>query len=171
MIRQTVFLLACMTLLAGCVDFRYDGGTEAPGPDEVTVFNRADGVRRANRVFGRATVSGDYHEISRDRLIAKLKEEAHERGADAILITEQQVVPLCESRNLEPRFPSDASLGSDSLAQIRRDVEMNGPDETRPNARYVRVLKADFLKYTDGTAPKPAEVIEPAAAAETKKRN
>lgn len=178
MIRQTVLLLACMTLLAGCVDFRYDGGTEASGPDEVTVFNRADGVRRPYRVFGRATVSGDYRDVSRDRLITRLQDEARDRGADAVLITEQQVVPKSETRNIAPRFtPAANGDGENSrLSQISRDVDMtygrygDSPEVVTPDIRYARILKADFLKYNDGTAPKPPEITEPAAAAEKKKK-
>lgn len=166
MIRQTAFLLACLTLLAGCVNFEYDGGTEASGTKEAVVFSQADGIRRPYRVFGKATVSGDYNDVSRDRLLARLKSEAEEKGADAILITEQQVVPESESRSVEPRFGTAADHDGEagSMRQIQRTLDLDGSmEKVENNARYLRVLKAEFLKYTDGK-PQAPEVVEPTPA-------
>jgi len=171
MIRQTALLLACLTLLAGCVDFEYDGGTETSGPGEVAVFNQANGIRRPYRVFGRATVSGDYNDVSRDRLLAKLKSEAGEKGADAILITEQQVAPESFSRSIEPRFGTAADHDGEagSLQQIQRGMDLgygsyrDNAEDMKTNARYLRVLKAEFLKYTD-EKQQPLEVVEPMAS-------
>ena len=44
-------------------------------------------------MLGRAVVSGNYQQVTRDRMIAKLKSEAQKCGADAVLIVEQQVLP------------------------------------------------------------------------------
>lgn len=169
MIRPTALLSLCMTLLAGCVNFQYDGGTEEPGTEEVVVFSQADSIRSPYRVFGKATVSGDYTDISRDRLIAKLKSEAEAKGADAILITEQEVLPEPGSRSVEPRFSVGADYDGDagSMRLIQRGMDLTygcyrDPMENEiVNTRYLRVLKAEFLKYTDGK-PRPAEVVEPA---------
>ncbi len=166
MLRQTALLLACLTLLAGCVNFEYDGETESSGPEEVTVFSQANSIRKPYRVFGKATVSGDYTDVSRDRLIAKLKSEAEDKGADAILITEQQVIPEAESRSVKPRFGTAADFDqeSGSMRQIQRTMDLDGSmEKVENNARYLRVLKAEFLKYT-GEKQQPLEVVEPAAA-------
>ena len=166
MIRQTTLLCACMTLLAGCVGFEYDGGTETPETQDVAVFSQPNEIRRTYRVFGKATVSGDYNDVSRDRLLAKLKSEAQEKGADAILITEQQVVQESESRSVEPRFGTVADHDGEagSMRQIQRTLDLDGSmEKVENNARYLRVLKAEFLKYTDGK-PQAPEVVEPTPA-------
>lgn len=167
MIRQAIFLLGCMTLLTGCISFEYDGEAEADGPAEVAVYDNAANVRRAYRVFGRAAVSGDYSDVSRDRLLNKLKSEAEDRGADAILLTEQQVVPKSESRSVHSRFSTGADYdGEGSLRQLRRDVDLNygryggSLENVSTNARYIRVIKAEFLKFTDAK-PQAFDVVEP----------
>lgn len=167
MIRQAILLLGCMTLLTGCISFEYDGETETGAPDEVAVYDNSGNIRRPYRVFGRASVSGDYSDVSRDRLLNKLKSEAEERGADAILLTEQRVAPKSESRSVQSRFNSNADYdGEGSLRQLRRDVDLNygryggSMEEVSTNARYDRVIKAEFLKFTD-VKPGAAEVIEP----------
>lgn len=168
MIRQTTLLCACMTILAGCVGFEYDGGTETPETQDVAVFSQPNEIRRTYRVFGKATASGDYTDISRDRLLAKLKKEAEEKGADAILITEQQVVQESESRSVEARFSTAADYdGEDgSMRQIQRSMDLNygrygdSMENVKTNARYLRILKAEFLKYTDEKHP-TLEVVEP----------
>lgn len=126
------------------------------------------GISRSYRVLGQATASGDYRDVSRDRLLAKLKSEAESKGADAILITEQQVVSKSESRSVEPRFNTayDYDGETSNWRQIQRDVDLNygqirgSLEEVRTNASYIRILRAEFLKYSGGEPEKP-EVVEP----------
>ena len=167
MFKRSLFLSALVLLLAGCINFQYPGESAPPVTEEVTVFTDATKIRRTYRVLGEATASGDYRDVSRDRLLDKLRSEAASKGADAILITEQQVVPKSESRSVEPRFNTayDYDSGSSNWRQIQQDVDMNygsvrgSLEEVSVNARYVRVLRAEFLKYTDGT--QPLEIVEP----------
>jgi len=45
------------------------------------------------------------------------------------------------------------------VRQLQRGMDL-GLEEAKTNARYTRILKAEFLKYTD--APQqPLEVVEP----------
>ena len=125
-------------------------------------------IGRSYRVLGQATASGDYRDVSRDRLLAKLKSEAESKGADAILITEQQVVSKSESRSVEPRFNTayDYDGETSNWRQIQRDVDLNygqirgSLEEVRTNASYIRILRAEFLKYSGGE-PEKLEVVEP----------
>ena len=169
MMKRDLLLFALTLLLAGCVNFEYKGESAAPETEEVTVFTDAARIRRAYRVLGEATASGDYRDVSRDRLLDKLKREAGARGADAVLITGQEVVPKSESRSMEPRFNTAGSYdgNASNWRQIQDDVDMNygsmrgSLEAVSVNARYVRVLRAEFLKY-NGENP-PLEVVEPAA--------
>ncbi len=165
MMKHAVLLFGCMVLLAGCVSFDYEGGTEPAGNGDVTVYTDAARIRQPYRAFGRAVVSGDYRDVSRDRLLTKLKNEAEERGADAVLIVEQQIVPKSESHSVEAKFNSGLDYDAEgSMRQMRRDVDLNygrykgSTEEVVTNIRFVRIFKADFLKYTDGQA---LEVTEP----------
>ncbi len=166
--KRELFLFALTLLLAGCVNFQYEGESVLPETGEVSVFTDATRIRRSYRVLGEATASGDYRDVSRDRLLDKLKREAGARGADAILITEQQVVPKSESRSVEPRFTTAYSYdgSASNWRQIQEDVDMNyssmrgNLEEVSVNARYIRVLRAEFLKY-NGENPQ-LEVVEPA---------
>lgn len=149
-------------------DFQYVGETESPSGNEVSVYTDATRIGRSYRVLGQATASGDYRDVSRDRLLAKLKSEAESKGADAILITEQQVVSKSESRSVEPRFNTayDYDGETSNWRQIQRDVDLNygqirgSLEEVRTNASYIRILRAEFLKYSGGE-PEKLEVVEP----------
>ena len=156
MIKQSVPFLACLALLAGCVNFQYVGETESPSGNEVSVYTDATRIGRSYRVLGQATASGDYRDVSRDRLLAKLKSEAESKGADAILIS------------VEPRFNTayDYDGETSNWRQIQRDVDLNygqirgSLEEVRTNASYIRILRAEFLKYSGGE-PEKLEVVEP----------
>lgn len=53
MIKQSVPFLACLALLAGCVNFQYVGETESPSGNEVSVYTDATRIGRSYRVLGR----------------------------------------------------------------------------------------------------------------------
>lgn len=169
MIKQSVPFLACLALLAGCVNFQYVGETESPSGNEVSVYTDATRIGRSYRVLGQATRLGRLpRRQPATGLLAKLKSEAESKGADAILITEQQVVSKSESRSVEPRFNTayDYDGETSNWRQIQRDVDLNygqirgSLEEVRTNASYIRILRAEFLKYSGGE-PEKLEVVEP----------
>ncbi|MDR0933251.1 MAG: hypothetical protein LBM70_09575 [Victivallales bacterium] len=165
MVKPIFLLFVLFTVATGCVNFNYRGESSTPSANEAVVFTDATKIGKSYRVLGEATASGDYRDVSRDRLLNKLKKEAAAKGADAILITEQQVVPQSESRSVEPRFNTAYDYDSDSSnwRQIQQDVDVNygnacgSLEEVSVNARYIRILRAEFLKYTNA-APAPEDV-------------
>lgn len=73
-----------------------------------------------------------------------------------------------ESRSVEPRFNTayDYDGETSNWRQIQRDVDLNygqirgSLEEVRTNASYIRILRAEFLKYSGGE-PEKLEVVEP----------
>ena len=159
---------AALLALCGCVSFEYEGNREPNPTSDVQVYTDATRIDRPYQVLGRASASGSYLDVSREKLQAKLVSEARKHGADAILITEQQVVSKSESRSVEPRFNTayDYDGETSNWRQIQRDVDLNygqirgSLEEVRTNASYIRILRAEFLKYSGGE-PEKLEVVEP----------
>ena len=81
-------------VLCGCVSVEYHGECAAAreGDAQIAVFTDATKITRPYTVLGTATASGNYQEVSRDRMIDKLRSKAASCGADAMLIVEQQVI-------------------------------------------------------------------------------
>ncbi|MEI2999719.1 MAG: hypothetical protein V8T86_02265 [Victivallis sp.] len=105
MILQNVLFLACLALLAGCANFQYVGETDSLSGNEVSVYTEGKGgaMRGASRAMPPSRA--DYRGDNCDRLLSpNSKARRESKGADAILITEQQVVSKSESRSVEPRF-------------------------------------------------------------------
>ena len=96
---------AALLALCGCVSFEYEGNREPNPTSDVQVYTDATRIDRPYQVLGRASASGSYLDVSREKLQAKLVSEARKHGADAILITEQQVVSDGAQRNA-PLFES-----------------------------------------------------------------
>ena len=169
--KSCVAALAVMMLAAGCVSYEYKGESGGEPSTAVAVFMSSDKIRRTYQVLGEATVSGDYHEVSRDRLMRKLISEAEKNGADAILLVEQQVLPYGSTAGASGRFMTafDYDDTSQSWNQVYRDVDQrysnlfntslqnvitrrSDSSATAGNtgARgYKRIIRAEFLKYTD----------------------
>ncbi|MBQ6352555.1 MAG: hypothetical protein IJJ28_04750, partial [Lentisphaeria bacterium] len=103
--KYPVYLAAAMLLLAtGCVSYEYKGESGGDPTVQVAVFMNSAKIRRTYQVLGEATVSGDYHDVSRDRMMNKLIGEAEKNGADAILVVEQQVLPYGTVSSAQGRF-------------------------------------------------------------------
>ena len=157
------FALLCFAVLflaAGCISYQYEGVREAEPTTHVKVYTDATRIRQPYRVLGQATASGDSQDVSPDRLLAKLETEAEKSGADAILITEQQVVPGEIQKNGDPQFANsfDYDDSTRSWAQIYRDVDLTygsvrgTPNDNSTVISYKRILRAEFLKYLDAPA-------------------
>ena len=171
-IPMAVFSLALL-LAAGCVSYEYKGESGGSPTDSVAVFMDSGKIGRPYQVLGEATVAGDYHEVTRDRLMDKLVSEAEKSGADAVLIVEQQVLPYGGNSPAQGRFLTafDYDDSSQSWNQVYRDVDQrysnlfntslqsmitrgNGgytgsPDAVGGARSYRRIIRAEFLKYTD----------------------
>ena len=166
MMRRGLSGAAVLLLLCGCVSFEYDGKSGGAPTENVRVYSDAAKLPRAYEVLGTATVSADYTDVSRDRMLAKLVSEAADRGADAVLLTDQQVVPYSQ-RNASPKFNTmyDLDNESSSWAQIYKDVDLTygnaagTPGDNATVTSYNRVIKAEFLKFT-GEARPAAEAEE-----------
>ena len=123
-------------------------------------------------MLGEATVSADYQDVTRDRMMKKLIGEAEKNGADAVLIVEQQVLPYGTVSSAQGRFMTayDYDDTNQSWNQVYRDVDQRysnlfnsslqgiisrrgtsaAAQETVGAARgYRRIIRAEFLKYTD----------------------
>ena len=150
-----LFALAAL-LLGGCISYDYKGKTEMPvkPAKEIRIYNDSAKIERTYTVLGTATVSGYTQDVSRDRMIAKLRSEAHKCGASAILIVEQQVVPVSSDSNSQPFTTAfDYDDTSSSWSQIYRDVDQNFTNTRRTKHTYTspgatrRIIRADFLRY------------------------
>jgi len=153
---QIAAVLFCLITLSACVSFEYTGKTEAPTQGDVRVFEDSAKIKKRYTVLGQATVSGNYQDVSRDRMIKKLVSEAKECGADAILLIEQQVVAAGQAAS-GARFMTafDYDDTNSSWSQIYKDVDQNFVNSNRSKSRpssganndYRRVIRAEFLKY------------------------
>ncbi|MDD3885978.1 MAG: hypothetical protein PHI35_03825 [Victivallaceae bacterium] len=147
-----VCLLAAL-LGAGCVSYEYDGIRESEPTAQVTVFTDSSKIGRQYQVLGQATVSGNYQDVSRERLIAKLENEAKSAGADAVLIVEQQVTPGLVQKD-QPLFNTafDYDDEAQSWRMLYRDVNLNytSSANTGTVVNYKRIIRAEFIRYTAG---------------------
>ena len=167
---------ALALILAGCVSYSYTGEKAAPGNVEAQVYTDSAKIDFPYQVLGKAVVSGSYQQVSRDRMIAQLKSEAQKCGADAVLIVEQQVLPeemIRTGRQTGFFSAFDYDDASRSWGELHRDVDMTygsiGKDPKKnPSpgiADYKRIIRAEFLRRTDGVqlpAGEPAPEKAPA---------
>lgn len=173
--------VAAAVLLSGCISMEYTGEKLAPNPPDskVAVYTDSAKIARAYQVLGTAKVSGNYQEVSRDRMIEKLRSEARKCGADAILIIEQQVIPdddLKVSRSPVFTTAFDYDDTNHNWSQLSRDVDQNfaapdskgialgsrvtvGGGSTSSSAgsanNFRRVIRAEFLRYRERPAAAP----------------
>ena len=155
---------AALLLLAGCVSFEYEGVREPEPTENVKLFTDKAKIKRQYQVLGQAVASGDYMDVSRDRLEEKLLDKAAAYGANAVLITGQQVVPGEVQKNGNPNYMTaiDYDDTDRSWNQLYKDVDLNygsvrgTPSDGSAVVSYRRVIRAEFLKYTD---PEP-EILD-----------
>ena len=170
-IKCVTAALALLALASGCVSYEYKGESGGAPTEAVAVFMSSVKIRRPYQVLGEATVSGDYRDISRDRLMNKLISEAEKNGADAVLVVEQQVLPSGSASSAPGRFMTayDYDEVNRSWNQLYRDVDLRytnlfnttlqgvitrsgsggGAGGNTAARTYKRVIRAEFLKYTD----------------------
>ena len=169
-IKCVTAALALLALASGCVSYEYKGESGGAPTEAVAVFMSSVKIRRPYQVLGEATVSGDYRDISRDRLMNKLISEAEKNGADAVLVVEQQVLPYGSASSAPGRFMTayDYDEVNRSWNQLYRDVDQRysnlfnttlqgmitrsggGGKSANTAARsYKRIIRAEFLRYTD----------------------
>ncbi len=147
--------LAIPFLVCGCISFEYEGKSGGVPTENIRVYQDAAKVKRSYEVLGKATVSANYSEVDRDKMLEKLTAEAEERGADAVLLVEQQVVPL-KQHHVAPKYNTgfDLENESSSWARIQKDVDLNygnirsKAQDVPKETGYRRVIKAEFLKFS-----------------------
>jgi len=158
------FLTAAIGLLAGCVSCEYSGESAGAETERVGIFTDSSKIDRPYRVLGRAVVSGNYRDVSRERMMEKMVSRAKKCGADAILIVEQQVLPAGEVSR--PAFDTayDFNDTNRSWQQLDRDFDLTYGEIGRKKTSniesvnsYRRVIRAEFLKYSaeEKIAPSP----------------
>ena len=163
---KVVFFALCAAacfFFSGCVSYSYSGKKESVPSKEVAVFSDSAKIGRPYQVLGKAVVSGNYQQISRDRMMGKLVVEAKIAGANAVLIVEQQVLP--QSMISAPRgggfFTAfDYDDTNRSWGELYRDVDVTignigkKAPEGSGISDYRRIIRAEFLRYTkEGATP------------------
>ena len=157
----------CLFALSGCVSYSYEGKTAEVQPGEVSVFSDSARIGKTYTVLGKAVVSGNYQHVTRDRMIAKLRDEAKKCGADAVLIVEQQVLPrhvIANTGNKGFFTAFDYDDTNRSWGELYRDVDLTignigkkpASSENTGIAEYRRIIRAEFLRYT-GAKKDPAK--------------
>lgn len=157
--KQLFALLSAVIMLCGCVSVEYSGQS-APareGDAQIAVFTDSAKITRKYTVLGQATARGNYQEVSRDRMIAKLKDKAAECGASAILIVEHQVIADQDKASVNPAFTTalDYDETEGNWRQIYQDVDRNFVNTRRGRTsttagstnHFTRVIRAEFLLW------------------------
>ena len=154
----SVLLALAVILTGGCMSYNYDGKTEAPvkPAKDIRIYNDSTRIGSSYTVLGTATVSGYSQDVSRDRMIDKLRSEAHKCGASAILIVEQQVIPVGNDSGSQPFTTAfDYDDTSRSWSQIYRDVDQNFANTRRTKHTHTspgatrRIIRAEFIRYNN----------------------
>lgn len=164
MYKKIIFAFAAAVLLftwSGCISYSYSGEKAAPAAEKAELFYDSGKINKKYNVLGTAVVSGDYMQISRDRMLEKLKYEARKCGADAILIIEHQVLPadMAAAGRKSGFFTAfDYDDTNRSWGELYRDVDVNFGNIGKSSASggssgisgSKRIIRAEFLRYTNG---------------------
>ena len=162
MMKHLFALISAAVILGGCVNIEYTGTTAEVRDTEaqIAVFTDSARITRPYTVLGTATASGNYQEVSRDRMISKLREKAAECGADAILIVEHQVVADAKQLTSNQAFMTvyDYDTTEGNWKQLYEDVDRNFVNTRRNHTSttagstnfFTRIIRAEFLRYTNG---------------------
>ena len=151
----TSIVLLFTALLAGCVSYSYEGKTEAPvkAPEYIRIYHDASKIDKKYTVLGTATVSGFARDVSNNRMLEKLRSEAHKCGATAILIVEQQLVAVDNDSDAQPFTTAFDYDDSDrTWRQIYKDVDQDFTNtlrssNSRSNSAARRIIRAEFLRW------------------------
>ncbi|MCQ2379464.1 MAG: hypothetical protein MJ025_00870 [Victivallaceae bacterium] len=159
--KNSIFaLVACAVALqaGGCMKYTYDGDSaKIPTVEEdIRIISKNETLNDEFRVLGTAEVSGDYDNIPRAEMIDKLRKEAAEKGADAIMIVEQSVLPKGVSTSGGKQFQSGYADDSSNQSwnSLSADVDMHYgrifPKKTEgveSAGSYTRTIRAKFIKF------------------------
>ena len=107
---KIVFSALCVALLltvSGCVSYSYSGKKGASPSKDVAVFSDSGKIVHPYQVLGRAVVSGNYQHVSRDKMMAKLVEEA-KKAVKAYYFDDIQY--LGEGNVITEQFPSAGEM-------------------------------------------------------------
>ena len=155
MLSPMIAVVAAM-MISGCISYSYDGKKSEPvrDVDNIRVFYSADGVRRSYTVLGTAIVSGYTQDVSRDRMISKLRSEAQKNGADALIVTDQQIVSVNSDSGAQPFTTAfDYDDSSQNWREIYRDIDQNFTNPERIRNNHInpgatrRIIYAKFIKF------------------------
>jgi len=166
---KIVLFAALAMLTSGCISYEYEGKEGTSQKETVPVYASADAIRKPYTVLGKATISGNTENVTRDKLMARLVSEAGKKGADAILITEQQMVPCASSSCARSRFDNDNDDDKSCYHEITRDMDMTYVNVRNRSAletdttSYNRIIRAEYLQYKSAD-----DKSEPAAKADAK---
>jgi hypothetical protein len=157
--KKSLFTLAVSlfaAMLSGCMSYSYEGKTEAPvkAPEYIKIYHDSSKIGKKYTVLGTATVSGYARDVSSNRMLEKLRSEAHKCGACAILIVEQQLVSADSDSEAQPFTTAfDFDDTDRNWRQIYQDIDRNFANTRRvPNAHVNpgaerRIIRAEFVKW------------------------
>ncbi|MBE6356482.1 MAG: hypothetical protein E7058_05140 [Lentisphaerae bacterium] len=161
--KKLIISVFAAAIFSGCVNIEYTGEcAQAVAEDaNIAVFTDSAKITRKYTVLGQASASGNYQEVSRDRMIAKLKEKAAECGANAILIVEHQVRADQEAAVSNPTFTTalDFDETEGNWRQIYKDVDRDFVNTRRNRTsttagssnHFTRIIRAEFLRWQDAS--------------------
>ena len=143
-----------MLLAAGCINFSYVGEEGFAPTEAVELLGKDIAVPAGYQVIGKAEASGGYNEVTREALLQKLETEAKAKGAEAMIITGEAVIPKSYTNRVDREdenmiFPNSSATGT-GWAQIESDY--NGGDgsafasNTAATETYMRIVKALYLR-------------------------
>ena len=156
--KKSLFTLAVSlfaAMLSGCMSYSYEGKTEAPvkAPEYIKIYHDSSKIGKKYTVLGTATVSGYARDVSSNRMLEKLRSEAHKCGASAILIVEQQLIPTGTASGSQPFMTAfDYDDTSSSWRQIYQDVDQNFSNTRRVRNNHSssgssrRIIRAEFIR-------------------------
>lgn len=158
--KKSIVILALLSqfVFCGCLSYDYEGDKlpVVAESENIRVYTGNAHLAAGYRVLGKAQVSGDYQDVSRERMVEKLKKEAASCGADAVLITEQQVLPKGGSTELLYQNRADSDSSNSSWGQITNDVDIaygsafDRSKQTTGNINnYRRIIRAEYIRTVE----------------------
>ncbi|MBE6375048.1 MAG: hypothetical protein E7050_01160 [Lentisphaerae bacterium] len=160
--KKLFAFIAAAAFFCGCVNIEYSGTTAGvrESDAQIAVFTDSARITRSYTVLGTATASGNYQDVSRDRMIEKLRDKAAQCGADAILIVEHQVTADDNAPAANPAFMTayDYDTTEGNWKQLYEDVDRNFVNTNRNRTsttagssnNFTRIIRAEFIRYNSG---------------------
>ena len=154
---KIILFQAAVLLFSGCMSFDYVGQSFTPRSESapVSFFQGRDRIPADQyRIIGRGCLRGPQDTDLYDRNV-KLREEAREKGADAVCIVSTEVKAAGIYPQAAGEFPGPLAAGSnvDNLSPANTPWEVDSYGEMRTlkskeKVRYVFETKVLFLKKT-----------------------